>query len=420
MSRLELADIEADFAHIAYMFDDVDGLLDQVPTRGQMEKLCDGMRDLVESRPEFFSRFDYGWTTNPACYPTEVDAWLQHEVLSVLSHISPTHPDLSRHRTTVVRLVPTYDFAATTVNGELCDYILIAQPYLSLAREFAVLLRRLHEVSPTEGSDPRRLTPSWIAEAVNDLVAAGTDPSDLLLPMQKHAVALATGKQPRQQPPLLDNWIADGIGEGSPLAIELAVLYQGIDKFLLFHELAHLLHGDSSRRPRTPKNELRADRGALSLALIQLEILSPSDSAHRDLLHARIVREVLHGGPAYLQLMRLVTLFSEAHRWTAVMSDIAFGTNQEPLRDAGQALHELEERLVHIVAVAKDFVSPEAAAFTLAQIVSLEHLVICAKLLLLKEFDNPRRFEDFLPIDLLRFAKGSTGEADPQSSGPQC
>jgi hypothetical protein len=404
-TRLKPAEVLADLASATLALDVVEPWFGRVPNQGKMKKLCSDIERLMRLRPEFFARFDYGWATDPACYRTEVDAWMQRELLSVLSLAPASHPDLGRHRATVARLIPSFDFAATTVKGSKCDFILVSEPYLSVVREFAVLLRTLFEKWASAECPENKFDDRWIQQAAEDLAKSDEDGLiEMMEPLQRHAVALARGEAPRTDPPLLDEWLAAGVQNGEPLAVELAVMYQGVDHFLLFHELAHLLHGDDSLRGRTIGDELRADWSATSLALLQLEGPPAYEVAGSEgLLHARIVREVAYGGPTFLQLMRMITLFSETHRWVAVMADISFGTNQEPLRDGGRGLDEIEERLFNMIAIAKRYM-PDIVEPVTHCIWGLEHLVICARLLLLRQAEAPDRFEEMPPIDFSHVA----------------
>lgn len=373
--------IAADFEHVSYLFD-ANARIQRHPSDvARAAEASEEIQQLMRKRPAFFRRFDYGWAASLR-YQSGIEAWLQLEALSVLSLIPDDHPDLVRHRPTVVRLVATADYATTTVSGRVCDFVLLSEPYLSLVREFAVLLRSLHGLADLS-SPANYLDASWLMKATRSLVDKGEQAvSDMYRPLQEHAVALARNEQPRVSPPQLGAWLQDAVSAGDPLAQDLACRYVAVDRFVLFHELGHLLRTDPYTQPRSAIAEFHADRTAVSLALARLES-SPSEANH-DVVQG-VMRDVALGGATFLQLMRLVTLFGETHRWVAVMADQAYGTNQEPLREARNNLDELEGRLLNLVYVASEFMSSKFAEIVLAQIQALDAVVSVAKMMLLDD-----------------------------------
>jgi hypothetical protein len=302
------------------------------PSRAE---ICEWIKALAASKPQLFSRFDYGWALDPRSYRDSAEAVLQMETLFVLSEIDPKHPALATHRPTVVRVVATVDFASTFVRGELCDYILISRPHYVLLRELAVLLRTLHAGAPPEIRNARPMLPdSWIGDAVDELLTHDRERlRELVEPIQKHAVALYQEELP-PDPVLLNDWLdARGV-KGDPFAWELVVMYTGADHFVLFHELSHALDLDPHDGPRDLATELSTDRGALSLMLIGVG----SSKARVSLGLPELPPEDLLIGPtAYLHLLRMLALFHGAWRSAAALADQTFAPEDRAVAETRRA-----------------------------------------------------------------------------------
>jgi hypothetical protein len=377
---LDAQALERDFAPLRYMLGSPDAPR-TYRSHMSVHEHCASIRGLMRARPSFFERFDYGWAADPRAYAIPHDAWLQHQLLSVLAVIPDDKPGLTTHRPTVARLLPVTDFASSSVRGERFDYVLIAQRHLDLVREFGQLIRSLHTLAETHGVEVGQ-SPRWMGETVAALLR--DEPQELfslLEPMQAHVVALDRGESPRVDAPPLAEWMASGVAKDSGVAIEVVLMYTGVDQFLLLHELGHLLNGDLHTVPRNLHDELHADAAAVSLGLVRSE--HPDQPEDAVAYGRTVAHDVAFGGVTYLALLRLWHLFAGAHRVMAHMADSAIAEGEGPLIAYAEGQSELEARMVHLPLVARVYgVTPVWQAMLL-RIQELEPLFAasCAKLL---------------------------------------
>jgi hypothetical protein len=395
---LDRPQIDADFASVATLFSLEPELWppSNPSDKSEIARILTGIRLLTERNPFFFSRFDYGWTGDPDSYASPVEAWLQLELLIVLSEMSDDHPALAELRPTVVRILPIIDFASSSVRGDLCNYIVVSTAHFSLLREFAVTMKNLHlKATDASGLDTADPSKEWVHTAIEGLGAG--DLHDLLKPLQNHAVNLHEQNLPRA-PELLQPWLREEIGKGNRLALEIELSYQAMDRFLLYHELAHLLTRDLHGSKRSLAMELRADAGALSLQVVRI---GSGIDDHPGLERWRSQPDDFFlGAPTYLHLLRIVLLFTSCYRATAVFADqVLAEANGSIVLNARDSLNEIEARLAMIPVVVRSYGFKYLAQRALERTISLHSLYNAAAHKLLADAGVSPSEHDLGPFD---------------------
>jgi len=383
---LDRAAIEADFGAIAARFEfdaEMATSWPQFPESHETPAVVEAIECLRERRPHFFKRFDYGWATDPRGYSNGVEARFQLEALIALTEIDEGHPALLKHRPTVVRLIPLRDFNSTTVRGDLCDYILICEPYFALTREFAVLVKRTFEAANDIGLDDVGSTErEWLDRALQALKEQDRERVDkLLTPLQRHAVSLIQQTVPFQ-PEMLGDWLSEGVVKGRRIALEISLTYVGMDRFVLYHELAHCLAADRHNEPRDLVRELDADRGALSLMVARIG--SPLQKEPTFAKYSAYSDELVFGAASYLALLRTVLLFSGVFEATANLADQWMAPREGSVIEGSRtALAEVEVRLAQLWIVVGSFNLDDIAGKVLRRVLAMHALqnVAAAKLL---------------------------------------
>jgi hypothetical protein len=349
----------------------------------RLHATCANIGALLDRAPAFSGRFDYGWAREPAFYTATQEAWLQLELLSVLTALEADHPALGVHRPTVVRLVATPGLDSTFARGTCCDYVLLAAAHFSLVRELAVLICAIHAwwVEDSEGSPT--LDENWIETAMLRLLARPAGALDAVFtPLQRHIVSLSVGKTPVSPRPL-DAWIANEAASGNKLALEVGAIYQGVDRFVLLHELAHALEGHTDSGRRDLATELGADRGAISLLVLRVATAPESP----DWVGAPPVTggELVFGPVTYLHLLRLVQLFVGAYRAAALMTDMSAASGDRILHTTRLGLAELDARLVHVITTVLEFGLDELAPLIERRMAALNLLFVASAVKLLAD-----------------------------------
>lgn len=357
--------------------------LGDLEEKARLQETCANIAALLDRAPEFSRRFDYGWARDPASYTAKQEAWLQLELLAVLTAIEKDHPTLRSHRPTVVRLLGTPGLDSTFARGVRCDYVLLAAAHFSLVRELAVLICEIHAswVENDEGS--ATLDENWVETAMLRLLAGPAERLNAVFtPLQRHVVALSEGQEP-VSPRLLDAWIAKEAAAGSQLAMEVAVVYQSVDRFVLLHELAHALEGHADAEGRDLATELAADRVAMSLLVLRVATAPEGP----DWVGAPPVTggELVFGPVTYLHLLRLVQLFIGAYRAAALMGDLSAASSERILESTRRGLSELDARLVYVITTALEFGLGELAPWIERRIAALNLLFVAAAAKLLAD-----------------------------------
>lgn len=247
---------------------------------------------LQQEKKAFVEFADYGWIIDRSSYNSAFEAFLQWRLLNTLSDISPDHPSLARSRNLVVRILPTSCARPHLRDVGEFRVIILSAGYLSAFKGFIRLWLRGCAIG--EAQTQRR--PQSYREFALNYVAALEKAEDK---MAKSAQAyIGTLLQLLgNQVPYMDR---ESIFDEETLTRErwetqFGMLGNAIDGFVLFHEAAHVLAGESPQTERTPASEVQADRGAVSLCIIDEARRGGHGTVHL-------------GGPMYfcVELLRLL------------------------------------------------------------------------------------------------------------------
>jgi hypothetical protein len=223
------------------------------------------LANLRQDKASFLESYGYGWALDRASYNSCFEAMLQWRLLNALSDIPSDHPALPRCSNVVVRIVPTSSARPQLRQVDEYHVIILTSGYLSAFKGFIRLWLRGCAIGEAE----TKHTPTTYGEyAANYFVA-----------IQKAEAKMATSALAyvgtllqllENQVPLMDgeSVFDEEVLKSDQWGVMFGLLGTAIDGFLLFHETAHVLAGDSTGNERAIDAEIQADRGSVSLCII--------------------------------------------------------------------------------------------------------------------------------------------------------
>ncbi|MDP1819280.1 MAG: hypothetical protein Q8K58_05225 [Acidimicrobiales bacterium] len=352
------------------------------------------MAALVQKLESSFGADLYSWTTDPAAYPSQHEGTMQLLVLAALSEIAPSHPNLREHRPIVVRVLDGVDYNSTNIRSKSCDFIIIGSAHFVLLREIAHLMIKLSELDIGQrASEPDPHAVPFVRPLLHLLSTDVPALVELLRPLQRLIVGFDE-VEPVDLPPPLGERLVDGTLPSRVVA-SVINMYNGSDAFVLFHELAHLLNGDQHGTYRALRQELEADRAALSLAIAAHSAVKDPRSHARSMLQ-NVLRV---GGPALLQIFRCVQLLGTSYRIAAQLSDQALSKWEGDLTAEFGAMEELESRVIGLQLALYSFKLPELAKEAHGFTAAYESLVAATKARVLASTEQAAVIDEIGPTD---------------------
>lgn len=223
------------------------------------------MVELQKEKNFFIDKYGYDWVFGASAYNSPFEAHLQWRLLNTLSDISPDHPALDRCRNLVVRVIPTSCARPHLRQVEEFHVIILTQGYLSAFKGFIRLWLRGCSLGRTDADSPPT---TYRHHAANYLSAISVSENAMGLSAKAYVGTLV--QLIANKVPIMDR---ESIFDGEVLKreqweMQFGILSGAIDGFLLFHEAAHVLAGDSPASERTLESEIEADRGSASLCII--------------------------------------------------------------------------------------------------------------------------------------------------------
>lgn len=212
----------------------------------------------------FFKSYNYEWAQDENAYNTPFETLLQWRLLNVLSDLDTDHPALEQCTNLVVRVLPNSCARPHLRKIEQYRVIILTSGYLSAFKGFARLWLR---GSALGGAEPGALV-NQQRNASNYLVAlrnAEATMGESALAYAGTLIQLLSNELPyMDRESIFDSTILKREDWG----IDFGLLSTAIDGFVLFHETAHVLAGDGFETERTTEAEVKADRGSVSLCII--------------------------------------------------------------------------------------------------------------------------------------------------------
>jgi hypothetical protein len=223
------------------------------------------MTALYREKRNFFDKYGYDWAIEPDAYNSPFEMFLQWRILNVLSDVSSNHPALDRCSNLVVRLVPTSSARPHLRLVEHFRVIILTSGYLSAFKGFMRLWLRGCALGQTK---PMKATGLDRPDTAGYLSALENHEGPMSLSAKAYVGTLA--QLLNNKPPIMDesSIFDDEVLKRDQWQQPFGILSNAIDGFLLFHEVAHVLAGDSPTTERTIESELGADIGSVSLCII--------------------------------------------------------------------------------------------------------------------------------------------------------
>lgn len=401
-ARLDARGIAERFARVRPLVERVDIVLREPPDvavlvepdarRARVEAIAESIAEVLERRPGFAARFDYGWATDPDGYDDVWDAVLQHVVIVTLSEIDDDHPDLERLNPVVVKSVRSVSFASVCVPGADVDFICISRAFQGFLQAFVGTLLDLRDAA--RGLDDT--TATWCRgnalhgrDAERALRAGGDETEQLVDTLLGSAMRLSAGRPVRHARSVGPRLYAE-IERVNPF---LAEAYLSCEGFVVCHELAHLLRRHRFDVHRDVRREREADQAALSLMTIASACVEWMATG-------------LFAGPAlFIQVSRVYDL----------------GRRVQEGVDAGHVdmetivppADELTARGVAIVRAIPGLGTPPVVQQLVQQLIDELHVILAAcQRAVLRELGHARPFADFLPEREAFVAGGFTAQED--------
>lgn len=422
-----IREIQADFALLAPQ------LGHQLPIRYEQhgrEEACNEIRSLIDS-DDRFNALDYEWAADPDAYARSHEAVLQLEVIRALAGIPSGHPVLSSTKPIVVRLDSAAGYQSMSLRGRRCDFIVISGGYLGVLRSVAHVMTQVHE----EFADQQ---PAGASASIEQLLTApcssliaglSNDPAAVLDKigwLQLQVVALDREVPPPYEAPLLTDRIQKGVEANDALWLHVATMYGACDRFILFHELGHILNGDAFDVARSLSSELMADWAAMSLCLARQEIAFRGKPRETEAIHMLLDIPL---AAVWIQIMRLMRLLCVGYRVVAAVSDLSVSALSGSLDSEAEALNELELRLPNLCFSLVSFGLRDLWSPVMRVIQGYESLVQAARMLVLRQAGDDWSFVAVPRTDfgdamerLLRYQQGEEWAHRPglmpPSSGP--
>ncbi len=225
----------------------------------------ENLAKLQDEKGPFFEAFGYRWALDRASYNSSFEALLQWRLLNALSDISSDHPAWGQCGNLIVRVLPTSCARPHLRKVEQYRVIILTSGYLSAFKGFIRLWLRGCALGETRTNH----TPTNYRESALNYAAAIQQVEDRM-EMSAKAYVGTLFQLLQNETPFMD---AESIFDEEVLKRErwgypFGVFGTAIDGFLLFHEAAHVLAGDSPKTERTAEAEIEADRGSVSLCII--------------------------------------------------------------------------------------------------------------------------------------------------------
>jgi len=273
------------------------------------ENITKSLAELQQEKGSFLESHGYDWVLDRASYNSEFEAILQWRLLNVLADISSDHPALKRCDNLIVRIIPTSSARPHLREIDKYRVIILTTGYLMVFKGFLRLWLRGCAIGEKE---TKQKPTNYREYAVNYKAAIQKAEDKMALSAEAYLGTLVQ---------LLENQVP-GFGNESIFDEQLlkreqwevlfAMTVNAIDGFLLFHETAHVLAGDSAGAERTIKKELEADRGSVSLCIIDEARHGGFGTVHL-------------GGPMFFCVELLRLLFEEILEFKAGRHDPSSG-----------------------------------------------------------------------------------------------
>jgi hypothetical protein len=255
--------------HLALFSDPKFGLKDRaIQQLGEAEAWAIPMRKLKQLSKEkhsFLQSYGYEWALHPDAYNSTYEALLQWRLMNVLSDIDAEHPALERCTNLIVRILPTSCARPHLREIERYRVIILPAGYLSAFKGFIRLWLRGCAI----GQSGTKQTATNYREYAANYVAA-IQKAEGKMSFSAKAYVGVLFQLLENELPFMDR---ESIFDEEVLKREdwgtlFGLLATATDGFLLFHEAAHVLAGDTAGTARTLEMELEADRGSASLCII--------------------------------------------------------------------------------------------------------------------------------------------------------
>lgn len=223
------------------------------------------LTSLQKDKGSFLDSYGYFWALDPTAYNSSFEALLQWRLLNSLSDIQADHPALERCANVIVRVLPTSCARPHLREVDQYRVIILTTGYLSAFKGFIRLWLRGCAIGQVE----TKHAPATYYEYAANYVAA-IQQAEGKMEMSARAYLGNLIQLLENQQPFMDreSIFDDQVLKREQWGMQFGVLGHAIDGFLIFHEAAHILAGDTSVEGRTLEAEVLADRGSVSLCII--------------------------------------------------------------------------------------------------------------------------------------------------------
>lgn len=233
--------------------------------RRAWKSVMDNLVKLREEKATFFESRGYDWALARPAYNTAFEADLQWRLLNVLSDIDTDHPALANCANLVVRVVPTSCARPQLRLVGQYRVIVLTSGYLSAFKGFIRLWLR----GCALGQELTNTPPSSHRQAAANYRAAVNGAEDQMSESARRFVLTLVQLLRNELPTFGGGSIFDeGVLTRKDHGLLFGALGRAADGFILFHEAAHVLAGDMAGMQRTIQSEIEADRGSVSLSII--------------------------------------------------------------------------------------------------------------------------------------------------------
>jgi hypothetical protein len=220
---------------------------------------------LKKEKHSFLKTHGYSWALHRDAYNSTFEALLQWRLMNVLSDIDAGHPALDRCSNMIVKILPTSSARPHLREVEQHHVIVLPAGYFSALKGFIRLWLRGCAIGQP---NTQRKPMNHCDYAVNYAAAIQHAPERMSRSAQAYVGTLLQLLQ--NEVPFMDH---ESTFDGQILKREewgglFGMITTAVDGFLLFHEAAHVLAGDTPGTVRTTDVELEADRGSASLCII--------------------------------------------------------------------------------------------------------------------------------------------------------
>lgn len=219
--------------------------------------------DIIHRYKTFFDQYDYAWALDPSSYSCALEAIYQSYVMETLAEITPDHSKSSRFSNIAVRFLASGIASAESIQHKDCRYIILSTSFMKILQECLWLLWRLSSLGKTLTRTKCIVNTTYVGGKYVE-AALRTDSNEVTSSIDRfvHVImSYVSYELPRANPIALLQHLHPGESTG----YSILSLYETVEMFMLYHELAHVLVHDSKESQRSMHEELEADFAASSL-----------------------------------------------------------------------------------------------------------------------------------------------------------